>query len=133
MNSWPDKLIDTAFNKALLTVESCEVGFAESVKTVKVRSKGCHELIGYLSLIPVPCNLTGNMATSDAVGSDSYPYLLRFSIELPPTERIGRVCDFSLNVVGWRSRLIPFFKSLCVLRDTYCPLRIVAMAPEIYD
>ena len=133
MNPWPDSLIDTALNKALLTAECCKDCFAESLKTVLLRSVGSREFIGYLSLIPVTCISTGNIATSDAAGCVSYPYLLRFSSELPPTEVIGRVCDFSLNVVGWRSRLVPFFKSLCVMRDTYCPLRIVDIAPEVYD
>jgi hypothetical protein len=135
--------LDIVFKKAALSVKPHADGFANAQWTLIVTDRKSNEFVGYLSLLPFEIDespgrkerlrslLRGGFRETRYT-TDGFPYVLRFSIELPPLYPIGRVVDYCLNAEGWRSRLLPFLKSLAILRDTYCPVSIVDPAPELW-
>jgi hypothetical protein len=138
------KQLDSSFKSAVLLVTPQVGGFPNAEWTAAVSDGKTSDFVGYLSVLP--CEVDESPQMKQPLRSplleqfrklpytkDGFPYVLRFSIALPPSLPIGRVCDFQLNTVGWRARLIPFLKSLAALRDTYCPDSVTDPAPEIWD
>jgi hypothetical protein len=138
------KQLDSAFKSAVLLVTPHIGGFPNAEWTAAVSDGKTNDFVGYLSLLPFERDESPQMKQrlrspllkqfrKLQFTKDGFPYVLRFSIALPPSSPIGRVCDFQMNIVGWRSLLVPFLKFLTALRDTYCPDTIVDPAPEIWD